>query len=304
MSDHEKVNAPANAAKATSAADSHPKSSPEQSTEVDTTEDSLEGLKVVMLDSAELATRSAHLAVGAGEHMSKVTKDLEKMILKQSKQALILLSVAGGLMIIAATIFAAMTISLKSRISQLDTMVSAVGKRVTELDSSMELVGSVNEGLQEMVSKQDDLTKMQGSLEARLNEAIKHSESVPEKTAQQVGEKGQVLANQVKSLEGRLAQQAKALSTLSSQMNGLQGSVGEAGGFKKEMESLARLQRERQASENAAAEKLAAQTAAANNSANLAAAAATRQRERMVQYPRIQQEVSPSGASGVLSSKP
>ena len=270
----------------------------------DTDAEELEGIKMVALESAELATRSANLAVGAGENMKKATLNLEKMMQIQKKQTLILLAVAALLMLLAAGVFAGMTISLKSRMTQMDTMLGVLSKRVTELDDSLELVGSVNEGLQAMVAKQDDISKMQGSLESRLNEAIKNAESVPEKTAQQVGEKGQVLANQVKSLEGRLAQQAKALSTLSSQMNGLQGSVGEAGGFKKEMESLARLQRERQASENAAAEKLAAQTAAANNSANLAAAAATRQRERMVQYPRIQQEVSPSGASGVLSSKP
>jgi len=33
--------------------------------------DELEGLKIVMLDSAELATRSANLAVGAGEQIKK-----------------------------------------------------------------------------------------------------------------------------------------------------------------------------------------------------------------------------------------
>jgi hypothetical protein len=40
------------------------------------------------------------------------------------------------------------------------------------------------------------------------------------------------------------------------------------------------------------------------NAANAAATAAAKQREKMVQYPRIQQETNPVGASGVLSSKP
>jgi chromosome segregation ATPase len=207
-------------------------------------------------------------------------------------------------MVLVAIIFATVVFSLKSRITQMDAMLAALSKHVVELNDSMELVGSVNEGLQAMVSKQDDITKMQGTLEARLNEAIKNAESVPEKTAQQVGEKGQILATQVKSLEGRFMQQSKALNALASQVNGLQGAVGETGTFKKEMEALARLQKERQAAENASAAKSAAQSDAATKAANAAAIAAAKQKERMVQYPRTQQESTPVGTSGVLSAKP
>lgn len=264
--------------------------------------DELEGVKMLALESAELATRSANLAVGAGENMEKATHNLEDLMKLNRKQHIIMLAVAGGLMVVVAAVFAAMTISLKSRLNQMDVMIGALSKRVTELDTSMELVGSVNEGLQEMVSKQDDITKMQTSLEARLNDAIKNTESVPEKTAQQVGEKGQVLAAQIKSLEGRFAQQSRALEALGGKMNGLQGAVGETGAFKKEMETLARLQRERQAAENAAA--AAARAAAAANNANTISSAQAKQKEKMVQYPRAQQETTPAGASGILSSKP
>ena len=266
--------------------------------------DELEGIKMVALESAELATRSANLAVGAGENMKKATHNLEVVMADNRKQHLILLGIAGGLMVIVAAVFAAMTISLKSRLNQMDTMIGVLSKRVTELDSSLELVGSVNDGLQEMVSKQDDITKMQGSLEARLNEAIKNAESVPEKTAQQVGEKGQILAAQIKSLEGRFAQQSKALDALGNKMNGLQGAVGETGNFKKEMETLARLQRERQAAENAAAAAAAARAAAATANANTISSAQAKQKEKMVQYPRSQQETTPAGSSGILSTKP
>jgi chromosome segregation ATPase len=182
----------------------------------------------------------------------------------------------------------------------MDTMLGALSKRVVELNDTIELVSSVNEGLQEMVSKQDDMTKMQSALETRLADAIKKSESVPERTAQQVGEKGQVLADQVKSLEGRFVQQSRALNALASQVTGLKGAVGETGGFKKEMETLASLQKERQAADN----MVAAKAAANNNAANQAAINAVKQREKMVQYPRAQQETTPVGTGGVLSSKP
>ena len=262
--------------------------------------DELEGIKMVALESAELATRSANLAVGAGENMKKATHNLEELMKANKKQHQIMLGIAGGLMFVTAIIFGTSIFTLKSRINQMDAMLASLSKRVVELNDSMEMVGSVNEGLQAMVAKQDDITKMQGSLESRLNEAIKQSESVPEKTAQQVGEKGQALAAQVKSLEGRFVQQSKALNALANQVGGLQGAVGETGSFKKEMEALARLQKERQAAENAVTIKSNANA----NAANQAALAAAKQRERMVQYPRPQQETTPAGASGVLSSKP
>jgi len=266
--------------------------------------DEIEGLKMLMLDSAELATRSANLAVGSAENMKKATHNLVDLMKVNKKQHQIMLGIAGGLMFVTAIVFATSIFTLKSRINQMDAMLASLSKRVVELNDSMEMVGSVNEGLQAMVSKQDDITKMQGNLEARLNEAIKNTESVPEKTAQQVGEKGQVLAAQVKSLEGRFVQQSKALNALANQVGGLQGVVGETGGFKKEMETLARLQRERQVAENALAAKAAAQATATANASSAATVAAAKQREKMVQYPRAQQDLSPAGASGVLSTKP
>ena len=262
--------------------------------------DELEGIKMVALESAELATRSANLAVGAGENMKKATHNLEELMKLNKKQHQILLAIACGLMFITALVFATSIFSLKSRITQMDAMLASLSKRVVELNDSIELVGSVNEGLQEMVSKQDDMTKMQSSLETRLADAIKKSESVPERTAQQVGEKGQVLADQVKSLEGRFVQQSRAMNALASQVTGLKGAVGETGGFKKEMETLASLQKERQAADN----MVAAKAAASNNAANQAALNAVKQREKMVQYPRAQQETTPVGTGGVLSSKP
>ena len=266
--------------------------------------DEIEGLKMLMLDSTELATRSANLAVGSAENMKKATHNLVDLMKVNKKQHQIMLGIAGGLMFVTAIVFATSIFTLKSRINQMDAMLASLSKRVVDLNDSLEIVGSVNEGLQAMVSKQDDITKMQGSLEARLNEAIKNAESVPEKTAQQVGEKGQVLAAQVKSLEGRFMQQSKAMNALANQVGGLQGAVGETGGFKKEMEALARLQKERQVAENALAAKAAAQATASANASNAAVVAAAKQREKMVQYPRAQQDLSPAGAGGVLSSKP
>ena len=279
-------------------------------------EEELEGIKMLALDSAELATRSANLATHAGEHMRSVIEKLEASQKKQRKHTLIILGGAAGLMLIASMIFTGMSISLKSRINQLDTMVSVVGKRVVELDASMELVGSVNEALQEMVGKQEGIADAQGKLEAKIGESIKSAQGVPEETAKQLDAKNQILAKQVQSLDGRLQSQANAINSLSSIMKNVQGSMTDSNGLKREMENLARIQRERQALEvqataqaNAAAAQAsnmaAQQVAQANAAAAAAAAAASKQKERMVQYPRPQStDTTPAGSSGVLSVKP
>ena len=275
-------------------------------------EEELEGIKMLALDSAELATRSANLATHAGEHMRSVIVKLEDAQKKQRKHTLIIFGVAGGLMLIASMVFAGMSISLKSRINQLDTMVSAVGKRVVELDASMELVGSVNDALQEMVGKQEGIADAQGKLEAKIGESIKSAQGVPEETAKQLDAKNQILAKQVQSLDGRLQSQANAINSLSNIMKNVQGSMTDSNALKREMESLARIQRERQTLElQASSQANSAATLAANLAAqqtaqaNSAAAAAARQRERMVQYPRPQStDTTPAGSSGVLSVKP
>ncbi len=275
-------------------------------------EEELEGIKILALDSAELATRSANLATHAGEHMRSVIEKLEASQTKQRKHTLIIFGVAGSLMLIATMIFAGMSISLKSRINQLDTMVSAVGKRVIELDASMELVGSVNDALQEMVGKQEGIADAQGKLEAKIGESIKSAQGVPEETAKQLDAKNQILAKQVQSLDGRLQSQANAINALSSIMKNVQGSMTDSNGLKREMENLARIQRERQALELQASVQANSATVQAANlaaqqtaQANAAAAAAARQKERMVQYPRPQStDTTPAGSSGVLSVKP
>ena len=230
-------------------------------------EEELEGIKMLALDSAELATRSANLATHAGEHMRSVIVKLEDAQKKQRKHTLIIFGVAGGLMLIASMVFAGMSISLKSRINQLDTMVSAVGKRVVELDASMELVGSVNDALQEMVGKQEGIADAQVKLENKIGESIKSAQGVPEETAKQLDAKNQILAKQVQSLDGRLQSQANAINSLSNIMKNVQGSMTDSNALKREMESLARIQRERQTLELQASTQA---NSAAAQAANLA----------------------------------
>lgn len=257
-------------------------------------------MRVVVLESAELANRSAHMATNAGADLKAATKEIHTTLKSQNKKTFILFGVTGALLVFGALVFGTMTFTLKARLNQLDQMLTAMSKRVGDLNDALEVVASVNEGLQEMVAKQATIASAQTKLEVRINEMMESAQNVPEQTAKVVDAKGQVLAKQVQSLEGRLQSQASALNALSGQMQGLRSALGETGGLKREMEALARQQRERQAQEA----NTQAQANQAKAASEAAAAAAVRKRELMVQYPRAGSEASPTPGAGVLSTKP
>jgi hypothetical protein len=235
-------------------------------------------MKLVMMDSAELASRAANLATDAGADLRVASNKLTKSYEQQRKLLILLIAIFAGLMIVACGVFAAMAWRLQSRVAQLDTMVLAVGKRVVGMDASMESVGAVQEALQELLVKQEAMTSLQSKIDTRLEEAIKSTQGVPELTAKQIDGKTQEMSKQVQLLDGKLQAQANVLKTLSGQMKGLQGSVTDASGLRRELEAQQRQQRERQAAE----------AAAAANSTNVA-----RNRERMLQYPRSQPAEKP-----------
>ena len=230
-------------------------------------------MKLVLMDSAELASRVANVAADAGVDLRVASNKLTMSYEQQRKLLMLLIAIFGGLMIVACGVFAAMAWRLQSRVAQLDTMVLAVGKRVVGMDASMESVGAVQQALQELLVKQEAMTGLQSKIDARLEEAIKSTQGVPELTAKQIDGKTQEMKKQVEMLDGKLQAQANVLKTLSGQMKGLQGSVTDASGLRRELEAQQRQQRERQAAE----------AAAAANNTNV-----TRNRERMLQYPRAQ----------------
>ena len=233
----------------------------------------LKDMKGAVIDSAELATRAAGLAADAGGQLRIASRELITSQLRQRMFLVVLLVACGSLMLVAGGVFGALAWRMQARIAQLDDMVLAVGKRVASLDASMESVGAVQEALQALLVKQEAIAGLQVKIDSRLDEAIQSTLGVPALTAKQVDSKTQVMSQQVAAMEGRLKAQAGALSTLSSQMKGLQGALGDAGAVRQELEAQTRQQRERQVADAAA---------------NAAAAAAVRNRERMLQYPRAQ----------------
>jgi hypothetical protein len=238
----------------------------------------MKDMKLVVMDSAELATRAASLAANAGLDLRNATKDLlqgSQATLqankKQSKMTIILIAVASSLMLLAGIMFVIMSLRLQGRIAQLDEMVLAVGKRVVEMDASLELVGGAQEAIKNVLTKQTEMAAAQAKIDARLEEVIKNAQGVPEQTAKQVEARIQALSKQVAGLDARFAAQSAATNKMAGQVQSMQGALGDASAMKRDLEAMARQQRERQSSE-------------AGRAAQEAAAA--RARENMVQYPR------------------
>ncbi len=234
----------------------------------------MKDVKMIVLDSAELATRAAGMAADAGINLRTAIKDLGLINRKQNKWTTILMAVVGTLMIATAILFAILSVRIQARVAMLDEMLVAVGKRVTEMDASLELMGGAQESLTAVAAKQAELVANQAKIDTRLEQVIKNTQDVPEQTAKQVDVRIQALAKQVAALEGRLQAQAASSSRVATQLQSMQAALGEASAMKRELELLARQQRERQAQE-------AAQAAQSANKPR---------EQRLIQYPRAQPE--------------
>ncbi len=142
-------------------------------------EHNMTDMKLVLMDSADLASRSANMAADAGIELRLASKKLVDAHVQQRRLQFFLVFLCGCLMVVACGVFGAMAWRLQSRVEQLDSMMLAIGKRVVGMDASMESVGSVQQALQELMVKQEASAAIQTKIDARLEEVIKTSQATP-----------------------------------------------------------------------------------------------------------------------------
>jgi hypothetical protein len=231
----------------------------------------VEELSEAVLDSAEVATRSAAAAVRAGTELKSAAAQLNTITDRSYKQSRIILASVAGVMLLALIFFVVMGSRMISRINQLDVMLLAVGKRVVELNAGLEALNTVNSTLGALAEKQDAMTKASTDVQSRIDQSLKQAEEmvqkVPAATAKEVAATGENLAKQVQGLNSRMQAQATAVQSLSTQVGALKGSVANVDKLNRDVQALVTLQRERYLE---ALQK--------NNAVAL--------RERSVQYPR------------------
>jgi hypothetical protein len=118
-----------------------------------------QALAQVVLDSADIASKSAEAAASASSHMHKATSDFKTLTEVGHKKALILLGGTGALMLFCLIFFLVMGVRMNSRINQLDTMMMAVGKRVVDLNAGLESLDVINRSIESLTSHKSNKPK-------------------------------------------------------------------------------------------------------------------------------------------------
>jgi hypothetical protein len=247
-----------------------------------------QALAQTVLDSADIASKSAESALAVSGQLRKATIELKALTDVGHKKARLLLAIGGGVMVVCTLFFLIMGVRMVGRINQLDAMVEAVGKRVIELNVAMESIEGVNRSVQDVAAKQLELTKSQGQIEGRIDASLKQSESmvlkVPGETAKQVAATSDSLMRQVQGINSRLQSQANAVQSLGGELKSLKAAVGNVDSLKRDVESLITLQKERYLE------------ALQKNNANAV-------KERTLQYPRVS-PAKPAELSSATSNTP
>ena len=234
----------------------------------------LQDLKSTLLDSAELATRGASLAVKAGVEMHHAAEKLMSSSVTQQKFNKIILLAFGATMTLAIVLFTVMAFRMQSKITQLDAMVLAVGKRVVSMDASIELVSNASELIKDVSTKQDALSSSQVKLENRIDESIKVTQVVPDLKAKQPEDMSKELKLFLQNLDLKIQAQANSTKLLAAQIQKLQISLPDPNSFKRDLESASRLLKERQFLEAASTSTVPA---------------VVKPKEKVVQFPRVAQ---------------
>jgi hypothetical protein len=240
----------------------------------------LESLMAIVLDAAEVANRSASTVAATGNQLFKAADTLAKNNRSSNIQAKLVLALTGTVLVGAAVAFSFMTMQLNEKVEQVDAMLLAVGKRAVDLKSRLEAMDDINATLAELSLKQDNTQSVQMSIEdklarvadqARYPEPAKNNKAAPaapaapagqpttkkpdaagangtkaEKTAEKTKPAvNDQLNQQLSGLDALLQQQSKAVQELSQQLSSVKGAVSNVDSLKKDVETLAALQKQR-----------------------------------------------------------
>ena len=230
----------------------------------DSVGESLEALVSVVLDSAEVANKSANVAASSTGTLNAGIEKLNAAARKNARNSLVILGVCGLFLIIGAMLFAFMTTKLNSRIGQVDAMLLAVGKRVLEMDSGVDALGEMQSTLDkfnvDQLQLQEQVNITQEELKNKISEAIDVSNglatALPEKTADQVQQKTNILVKQVEELTEKVKGQESLIGRLKSgleerlelvdgSMKTVQQGLNEVNAVKRDVEALVVIQKDR-----------------------------------------------------------
>jgi hypothetical protein len=169
----------------------------------------IEELTSVVLDSAEVSTRSASVAADVSATMRAVVSKIQENNIRNVMHSRIMLAAFCTCLLIAMGIFFAITMKMTQSIKELDTMIYAMAKRVIEVDASLTAISKTNSDFSEITDKQDEVITTQTQVAKRLEELGKSMAAMPTVVA----------AESNKSSDLKFKDIQKQLSTLDSHLN-------------------------------------------------------------------------------------
>lgn len=175
----------------------------------------IEELTSVVLDSAEVSTRSASIAADVSATMRAVVSKIQENNRRNVMHSRIMLGAFCACLLIAMGIFFAITMKMTKSIKELDTMVYAMAKRVIEVDASLTAIGKTNSDFSEINEKQEEVITTQTQVAKRLEELGKSLAAMPTVVATEAN----------KSSDLKFKDMQKQLSAMESKLQSFDGKL-------------------------------------------------------------------------------
>ena len=145
----------------------------------------LEEITNVVLNSAEVSTRSASVAASIGHQLRAVSNDITDNIKRSVLHSRVIMGVFMLFVAVAVGTFFAISTRMQQNIRQLDTITTAAAKRVIELDAAISYSVDSTKRQQELQDKQAEFTESQTKITARLDDMSKAVLALPQSVADQ-----------------------------------------------------------------------------------------------------------------------
>jgi hypothetical protein len=145
----------------------------------------IEELTSVVLDSAEVSTRSASIAADISGTLRDVVTKIQENNRRNVLHSRIILAALVACLVMSMGVFFAVTLKMSNSIKELDTMIYAMAKRVIEVDASMTAISKTRADFSELTEKQQDITATQSRLASRLEEVSRSIAELPARVADQ-----------------------------------------------------------------------------------------------------------------------
>ena len=145
----------------------------------------LEDITNVVLNSAEVSTRSASVAASIGHQLRAVSNDITDNNKRSVLHSRVIMAVFMLFVAVAVGTFFAISTRMQQNIRQLDTITTAAAKRVIELDAAISYSVDSTKRQQELQDKQAEFTDSQTKITARLDDMSKAVLALPQSVADQ-----------------------------------------------------------------------------------------------------------------------